>query len=166
VLLAPAPHQPAGPPLWLAGGGPAAQDRVGRLADGWLPYPPSPEDYRAGWHRVRKSAERAARAPSSITAALYVTVSLEEASSSEAPLARLQRNIERYYSFPLEVVSQVQVMFAGTAAEFASFLEPYVEAGVEHVLLRLADENPSRSLEAVGDAVLPLLRGLNRATVT
>src|SRR6185312_9748329 len=38
VALQPPPFNPGGPPVWLAGAGEAAERRVGRIADGWLPY--------------------------------------------------------------------------------------------------------------------------------
>jgi alkanesulfonate monooxygenase SsuD/methylene tetrahydromethanopterin reductase-like flavin-dependent oxidoreductase (luciferase family) len=40
--------RPGGPPVWLAGFGPNAFADTGRLADGWLPYPPTPDEYRHG----------------------------------------------------------------------------------------------------------------------
>ena len=35
------PFRPGGPPVWLGGGSGSALRRIGRLYDGWLPYPPS-----------------------------------------------------------------------------------------------------------------------------
>ncbi|TMR89894.1 LLM class flavin-dependent oxidoreductase [Nonomuraea basaltis] len=45
VTLAPKPVQDGGPPIWLAGSGEPALRRVARLADGWMPYPPTHEGY-------------------------------------------------------------------------------------------------------------------------
>ncbi|GAP15573.1 probable F420-dependent oxidoreductase, Rv2161c family [Longilinea arvoryzae] len=44
IDFAPAPIQPGGPPLWVAGDSPAAARRAFRLADGWHPNHTSPEN--------------------------------------------------------------------------------------------------------------------------
>ena len=54
VTLEPKPAQAGGPPIWLAGSGAAALRRVGRLADGWLPYPPTSQTYADEWSVVQE----------------------------------------------------------------------------------------------------------------
>jgi len=39
--------------VWLAANTPGARARAGRIYDGWLPYPPRPQDYRSGLAEVR-----------------------------------------------------------------------------------------------------------------
>jgi len=56
-----APARPGGPPIWLGGGSPSALRRVGRIYDGWLPYPPSPAAYADGLAAVRAAATEAGR---------------------------------------------------------------------------------------------------------
>ncbi|HUR74496.1 MAG TPA: TIGR03619 family F420-dependent LLM class oxidoreductase [Sporichthya sp.] len=56
VTLEPKPAQAGGPPIWLAGSGAAALRRVGRLADGWLPYPPTSQTYADEWGVVQEAA--------------------------------------------------------------------------------------------------------------
>ncbi|MCA2224658.1 LLM class flavin-dependent oxidoreductase [Nonomuraea aurantiaca] len=56
VMLEPEPAQVGGPPIWLAGSGASALRRVGRLADGWLPYPPTSETYAQEWGVVQETA--------------------------------------------------------------------------------------------------------------
>ena len=60
VTLAPLPHQQ---PLevWLGGMVPAALDRCGRLADGWLPSLCTPEEAAAGKEVIDETADRAGR---------------------------------------------------------------------------------------------------------
>jgi len=149
VALEPSPHRHGGPPIWLAGAGEAAEQRVGRLADGWLPYLPSAEQYAEGWARVKAAAAAAGRpAP---MAGLYATVSLD--ASAEVAQERLRRNIERYYELPLELVQSIQAMYAGTTEGLREWLEPYVRAGARHVVLRVSDERAERGLEAAAVAV-------------
>lgn len=65
VGLSPRPvQQPI--PVWLAGGKPKILERVGRLADGWLPVGVDPRQLGAAWDAVRKAAQRAGRDPGSI----------------------------------------------------------------------------------------------------
>jgi alkanesulfonate monooxygenase SsuD/methylene tetrahydromethanopterin reductase-like flavin-dependent oxidoreductase (luciferase family) len=160
VALQPAPWREGGPPVWLAGTGEAAERRVGEIADGWLPYPPTPELYAEGWARVRAAAEAASR-PQLPAPGLYATVALD--SSPERARERLKVNIERYYSLPVGLVGQVQAMYAGTPQGLTSWLASYIDAGARHIVLRVSDENAERGLETAGEA-LELLRGKSTTT--
>lgn len=56
-------------PLWIGCGDAAsALERVGRLADGWIPHPALDDDDRltAAWRTVREAAERAGRDPAAL----------------------------------------------------------------------------------------------------
>jgi alkanesulfonate monooxygenase SsuD/methylene tetrahydromethanopterin reductase-like flavin-dependent oxidoreductase (luciferase family) len=130
IDLRPKPAQPGGPPLWLAGYGPAAFRRTGQLADGWLPYPPTPELYAEGLAAVRSRAEEAGRDPNAITPACMVTVGFDQES--------LSRYVAEIYGYPLEVVSIIQACRAGSATELADWLAAYFEAGVRSFVIRLA----------------------------
>ncbi len=147
VRLAPTPHQPGGPPVWLAGSGPALP-RVARLADGWLPYPPDAATY------AEELATIGGDHP--VTPALYATLCLDE--DEEKARLRLRASIERYYNAPLEFIASIQALFAGTARQAADWLATYVTAGARHVVVRLATDDHDTDLEAFADGVLPLLR--------
>jgi probable F420-dependent oxidoreductase len=149
VALAPSPAQPGGPPLWLAGSGERALDRVARLADGWLPYPPTVPQYEREWSAVQKAADRP------VTPALYATVCLDE--DPERARLRLGVSIERYYNAPLKIVETIQGMFAGTAAQTAAWLNSYAAAGARHVVIRLVADDHHAAMEEFADRVPPLL---------
>jgi probable F420-dependent oxidoreductase len=144
VRLAPPPSRPGGPPVWLAGSGPAALRRVARLADGWLPYPPEITTYA----EERKAVGQA-------TPALYATLCLDE--DPEKARHRLRTSIERYYNAPLEFIASIQAMFAGTPREAAAWLNGYAEAGARHLVIRLATDDHAADLETFAAGVLPLL---------
>jgi alkanesulfonate monooxygenase SsuD/methylene tetrahydromethanopterin reductase-like flavin-dependent oxidoreductase (luciferase family) len=145
IGLQPCPHRPGGPPVWLAGAGEAAERRVGRIADGWLPYPPTAELYAEGLARVTAAAAEAGRDRPPV-AGLYVTICLDD--SPAVAEERLRRNIERYYEQPLELMRMIQAMYAGTPEGLVTWLEPYVRAGAGHIVMRVADEDAERGLEA------------------
>ena len=131
-----APFRPGGPPVWLGGASPAALRRTGRLYDGWLPYPPDPEDYRSGLDAVRRAAEEHGRAAGAITPALFATVLITDA--PDRGRAALTEYSRTNYGMPLETLQGIQVLIAGAPAEVASGLARYREAGARHVVCRIA----------------------------
>ncbi|MFI6481381.1 LLM class flavin-dependent oxidoreductase [Nonomuraea sp. NPDC050663] len=149
ATIAPTPTRPAGPPIWLAGGGETALRRVAHLADGWLPYPPRTQAYAREWAAIRQDTDRP------VTAALYATLCLD--ADPERARRRLRASVERYYNAPLEAVETVQAMFAGTARAAADWLGAYTEAGARHVVIRLAADDHDSALETLAQHVLPLL---------
>ncbi|MEU5879035.1 LLM class flavin-dependent oxidoreductase [Spirillospora sp. NPDC047279] len=148
VSLAPTPARPGGPPIWLAGSGEAALRRVGRIADGWLPYPPEPGMYA----RERSLIPEPAR----VTGGLYATLCLDD--DPERARRRLRESLERYYGAPLEFIESIQAVFAGTPAGAAEWLGRYVEAGAGHIVVRLAVDDHAAALEELAGRVLPLMR--------
>jgi probable F420-dependent oxidoreductase len=148
--------QPAGPPIWLAGFGPAAFARVGKLADGWLPYPPSAKDYRSGWQQVQHAAAAAGRDPTAITPAVMATLNIgpDPASTQE-----LGAYLTEFYRYPPAVVSQLQACHAGNSSATLDFLRGYWDAGARTFVLRVASADaPERQLDTLADAVLPTLQ--------
>jgi probable F420-dependent oxidoreductase len=155
VSLVPKPHQPGGPPIWLAGGGDAALQRVGRIGDGWLPYPPTAEAYAAEWSVIQQAAAEHDR-PTAVVPALYATVSVDQ--EPERAAEALRASIERYYEAPLEVIASIQALFSGTPRQCAEWLGGYVEAGDRHVVVRFAVADHAAALEKFAASVVPLLR--------
>lgn len=149
-------YRPGGPPIWLAGGSPAALERTGRLYDGWLPYPPDVADYQAGLKAVSRAAEAAGRVADAITPALFVTVLI----SGDAEQA--ERQLDAYcrvtYGLPSETVRTIQALVAGPAGQVAETLARYAEAGARHVVCRIAAptiDTQLDQLELIADALSP-----------
>jgi probable F420-dependent oxidoreductase len=74
------PVQPSGPPILLAAFGPRALDRVGRLADGWLPATSAADGLPAEafdqmWQAIRSSAASAGRDPATLRRELRINAS-------------------------------------------------------------------------------------------
>jgi coenzyme F420-dependent glucose-6-phosphate dehydrogenase len=128
----PAPARPGGPPVWLAAYTPGALSRIGRLYDGWLPYPPDPADYLSGLARIRALSSRP------ITPALFATVLVED--DADRGRALLEEYCLRNYGRPADFVQGIQMQVTGSAPEVAARLRKY--EGVEHFLLRVASTEP------------------------
>jgi probable F420-dependent oxidoreductase len=109
------PHPVQRPiPVWMGGNSEGAQRRTGRIADGWVPFGLGPAELRAGWDRVRRSAEEAGRDPSSLTCALWMPIAL--ASPGDPPLPP-------------------QVLLQGGAEQLVERLGEYACAGLQHLLM-------------------------------
>ncbi|MGX1547957.1 LLM class flavin-dependent oxidoreductase [Streptomyces adustus] len=155
LRIAPSPSRSGGPPIWLAASGAAGLRRVARLADGWLPYPPTAATYAQEREFVSSTAEQAAP-PRAVTPALYTTLCLDE--DPEIAHRRLRTSVESYYNAPLEFITALQAVFAGTPRQAAAWLSGYVEAGARHVVIRLATDDHAGGLEELAERVLPLVR--------
>lgn len=66
VACEPRPVQPGGPPIWIAGTGPAAWRRAALLGDGWHPLRLGPEQLAEGRAEVDRIAREERRDPAEI----------------------------------------------------------------------------------------------------
>lgn len=154
-VILPRPVQIGGPPIWLAGFGPAAFKIVGRFADGWLPYPPTVSEYRSGWEQVQEEAAAAGRRREEITPAVMVTVNVgPDDTSAQA----LDAYVTEFYGYPLEIVSQIQACHAGPSTQILDILRGYFDAGARLFVLRLASlDAPEKLLDSLAETILPTL---------
>jgi alkanesulfonate monooxygenase SsuD/methylene tetrahydromethanopterin reductase-like flavin-dependent oxidoreductase (luciferase family) len=152
------PFSAAGPPVWLAANTPGARARAGRIYDGWLPYPPMPQDYRSGLAEVRAAAQRAERAPDAITPALFVTVLVTE--DADAGRAALNQFATETYGFGIDVVEQIQTFAAGTPDAVTARLASFIDAGAQHLVCRVGVLGPEGFVEQLQQlrAVVEALR--------
>lgn len=147
----PKPARPGGPPLWLAGAGPAALRRVGRVFDGWLPYPPAAAEFRQGRDAIAAAAAEAHRDPATITHSMYVTVLPHD--DHERAQELLAAYAEVYYGAPIELVAKVQAFVAGPLESIEARLRSYADAGAEHFVLRIGSLDHTGYLEPVAELV-------------
>ncbi|GAA4618386.1 LLM class flavin-dependent oxidoreductase [Actinoallomurus liliacearum] len=143
----PAAARPGGPPLWLAGAGPKAVDRVGRLFDGWLPYLPDPVEYGRQRAEIDVVAAGAGREPAAVTPALYVTVLPQD--DPERARAELDAYVRAYYGSSLDDMATLQAFIAGTPDQCAERLAAYADAGARHFVIRVGALDASPHLETV-----------------
>ena len=131
-----APSRPGGPPVWLGGASESALRRVGQYYDGWMPYPPSADEYADGLAAVRAAAADAGRDAAAVTPALFVSVAVTD--TVERGRELLRTFAEASYGLPLEQLEQIQALAAGPADVVADKLHGYVAAGAKHLAVRIA----------------------------
>lgn len=145
-VLGPTPHRPGGPPIWLPGSVAAARQRCGRLYDGWFPNGPEPQEYGPQWAEVKDAARAAGRDPASLTAAIYVTLAVDD--DAARANARMDAYLEQYYGMAPEIMRKRQSCFAGSAAGAAAWLKGFADAGATHLVVRFAGDH-ERHLDIV-----------------
>jgi alkanesulfonate monooxygenase SsuD/methylene tetrahydromethanopterin reductase-like flavin-dependent oxidoreductase (luciferase family) len=142
--VGPTPHRPGGPPVWYGGFQPEGRVRTGRLYDGWFPSQPKPEEYAAQLQEVRSAARTAGRDPAAITAAMYVTLAIDDDPARAD--STMNDYLVRYYGMPAAETRNRERCFAGTESGVAAWLKSYADAGASHIVLRFAGDN-ERHLE-------------------
>lgn len=137
--LAPTPYRPGGPPIWIGSHVRAGFERAARHFDGWFPTGPDAVTFGQRWCDVQDLARDAGRPPNALTAAVYLTAAVDEDPARGD--ARLNEYLERYYSLPAAKIRKQQACFAGSLGEAVAWMRSYVEAGAQHLVLRLVGEH-------------------------
>ena len=155
--LRPAAAQPGGPPIWAGGRAPAALDRMGRLADGWISYVVTPEQYAEGLSKIEAAAERAKRDVDAFGTGhlLFARVADDYESAFESANAHLSRRYAMDFSRATKRYAAI-----GAPADVAARMDEYRRAGVRHFILdTVADDASERKeqLERFAQEVRPLL---------
>ena len=151
----PAPAQPGGPPVIVAGRQPAAMRRAARVGDGWMPYLYSPRRYAASVATVKECAAEAGRDLSGFEwfAFLFVNVDDNGARAREETATFLGGTYQQDFE---AMVASVAV--AGTAPEVVARLHEYVEAGARHLIITPATRERWRPLvDRLAEEVFPAL---------
>ena len=155
--LAPPAKQPGGPPIWCGGRRPAALARMGRLADGWVSYVVTPEQYAAGLARIEAAAAAAGRELRRFGTGhlLFARV----ADDYESAFASANAHLSRRYAMDFGKATR-RYAAIGTPADVAERLSRYQRAGVRHFIVDpVADAAAEREeqLERFAKEVRPLL---------
>lgn len=145
AVLGPTPHRPGGPPLWIAGAVTASRTRAGKHFDGWFPNSPAIAEFAPQWAEVQAGARAAGRDPAALTAAMYLTLAIDDDESRAND--KLNAYLEHYYNMPANETRKRQMSYAGSAAGAAAWLKAYVDAGASHLVLRFAGDH-ERHLDA------------------
>ncbi len=156
VELYPKPFQPGGPKFWSSASPfvEKALARVPRVYDGWIPNPPSAEMFRKGWD-VIASQPGSASTPAALTRAAYLSLCSDD--SAERANILLDRFCRDYYGYSLTDAQKYQAFFAGTHRQCIDWLQGYVDAGAEHIVLRVPDTDFDSHLTQIAEKIVPQL---------
>ena len=146
--LAPVPYRPGGPPIWLAAGVPAGIERAAKHYDGWFPIGPDPVTFQQRRQLFVDAAVKAGRDPGDLTAAIYLTVAIDD--DVESAEASIDTYLAGYYGAPPAVLRSIQACRGGPVDQVLGFIRSYVEAGAQHVVLRLVGDHQSMLQELAG----------------
>jgi alkanesulfonate monooxygenase SsuD/methylene tetrahydromethanopterin reductase-like flavin-dependent oxidoreductase (luciferase family) len=160
VTLEPSPVQiPC--PIWIAsnptgltwrGGESAAEAviersfrRVARYADGWMTNKVTPEEFRRQWGRITALARAEGRNPTTLGSALYHNININE--DRQAALAESKTFLDTYYTANFSPSFVEGWTAAGSPQQCIEELRAYIEAGVQHLSLRLTSWDQKGQLQ-------------------
>lgn len=127
--LRPPPEPPGGPPIWVGGRSPAAFRRAGHLADGWISYVVTPEQYRDGLEAIAKEYAASGRRLDSYGASHLLFVRLGD--SYEAAYESANALLSERYAMDFSRATKRYVAL-GAPADVAEKLSEFYRAGVRH----------------------------------
>jgi probable F420-dependent oxidoreductase len=138
AVMAPAPAQPGGPPVWIAGRSPAALARTARCGDGWIGIFCSPARYGAAVREVTRQCAETGRPPAELTFAHYLWV--RTGRTREQATAAARGYLERSYARPFTAEQVPRFCAAGTADDVREQAAEYAAAGCQYLIAKPACE--------------------------
>jgi alkanesulfonate monooxygenase SsuD/methylene tetrahydromethanopterin reductase-like flavin-dependent oxidoreductase (luciferase family) len=157
VKIHPAPVQPGGPPIVVAGRKVAAMRRAATLGDGWLPYMYSPRRYAESVRTITEVADEVGR--NLVGFGWYVWIFLNINPDGIEARKEVARAMGGTYDQDFRPMVD-RVAAAGTASEVTSTLCQFYDAGARHfIFLPATDGGDERMvLDRLFADVLPPLR--------
>lgn len=114
------------PPVWVGGTSPAALRRAVRFGDGWLSGLQTPEEFAASSRRLDELSEQAGRPPLPKGIGLHAAIGR----GPQASLADVTAGVmHTMFGVPADRARELAI--AGTPAQVASQLAPYIDAGAQ-----------------------------------
>ncbi len=146
----PLPVTPGGPPIWCGGHGPRTLERTGAHLDGWFGIIPTSEAFAAAMTEVRAAAEAAGRPADAVTANAYLTVVVGPEDDARRLLAE---HSQLYYGVPHDVIAGQQASIAGPSDVVERWIRGFIEAGAEHLCIRIGCADVDGQLEILAGLV-------------
>ena len=157
VKIHPAPLQPGGPPIIVAGRQEAAMRRAALLGDGWMPYLYSPRRYAASVATVKAAAAEAQRdlADFEYYAFVFTNVNPDGEAARQEAATFMGGTYDQDFR---QMVDRVAV--AGKVEEVIEKLVAFHDAGARHFIFSLATKTSSRDamIDRILDDVMPAVR--------
>ena len=157
VRIHPAPVQPGGPPIIVAGRREAAMRRAATIGDGWFPYLYSPRRYAASVASVSAFATEAGRDLSPFEWCVWVFLNIDP--DGDAARDEAARSMGGTYDQDFRAMV-TSVAAAGTPGEVVTRVKEFYDAGARHFVFSpaTAGADPEPVLERLFDQVVPALR--------
>jgi len=158
VRVHPAPAQPGGPPIVVAGRKEPAMRRAALLGDGWMPYLYSPRRYAASVDTIRERAAGVGRDLADFGWYLFVFVNVDPdgTRAREGAARALGGTYDQDFRHMVDSVAA-----AGTPAEVTDKLVAFIEAGARHFIFAPAagpDGDADATVRRLVEEVVPRVR--------
>lgn len=124
-------------PVWVGGSSQAARRRAAALGDGWVPLFVAPDAFGDGLDEVRSNACAAGRDPGALHGAVVMVAAVGE--SVPAATRSASEWLAHLYGIPPKAFERHVV--AGPPERCAEAAAHYVEAGADHVVVMVADDD-------------------------
>jgi probable F420-dependent oxidoreductase len=154
VKIHPAPLQPGGPPIIVAGRQEPAMRRAALLGDGWMPYMYSPRRYARSVQTVRDFAEKSGRDLTGFDWYVWTFVNV----NPDGDRAREEATATMGGTYNQDFRAMIDgVAAAGTPSEVIRKLQDFVDAGARHFIFSPATSggDPDAVIGRLFDDVLP-----------
>lgn len=156
VRIHPAPVQPGGPPIVVAGRKEPAMRRAATMGDGWFPYLYSPRRYAASVETIKDCAAEVGRDLSSFEwlAFVFVNVNPDGDTAREEAARSMGGTYNQDFSAMVDSVAA-----AGTADEVTAKMQAFHDAGVRHFVFSpaTAGADPGSVIDRLFGDVVPAL---------
>mgnify|MGYP001161017286 CR=1 FL=1 len=159
TLMLPEPFTKGGPPIWCGGRKAAALQRAGKMADGWLSYVVTPDQYGAGLEIIARAGDSEKRDLSQFNTGHLLFVRLEK--SYDKALAYATEKLSARYAMDFSKPAK-RYCALGTANQVADMIRSFHEVGVRHLVVDFVAERNDQieQINYFGDEVMPLLSDL------
>jgi probable F420-dependent oxidoreductase len=160
VRIHPAPVQPNGPPIVVAGRKERAMQRAVALGDGWMPYLYSARRYADSVATIRRLADEAGRDLSNFEWFAFVFVNVDD----DAELAKEEAAEFLGGNYRQDFHSMLaRIAVAGSPDDVVSGLAEFVRAGATHLIFTPATRSRSQAVALrIVNEIVPRVRAALR----
>jgi alkanesulfonate monooxygenase SsuD/methylene tetrahydromethanopterin reductase-like flavin-dependent oxidoreductase (luciferase family) len=160
VRILPAPLQPEGPPIIVAGRKERAMQRAVALGDGWMPYLYSARRYADSVKTIQRLADQAGRDLTNFEwfAFIFVNVHDDGERAKEEAAEFLGGTYQQDFRSMLP-----HIAVAGSPDDVVSGLAEFARAGATHLVFTPASRSRSREVALrIVDEIVPQVRAALR----
>jgi probable F420-dependent oxidoreductase len=160
VRVHPAPVQPGGPPIVVAGRKPPAMRRAAHRGDGWMPYLFSPRRYAESVATIGAQAAESGRDLDADGFGWYVWVFVNVDADGDRARAGAAESMGGTYDQDFRAMVD-RVAAAGTPGEVRGRVEEFVAAGARHLIFAPAPGrhgDRDRIVRTLLDDIVPAVR--------